>query len=456
MPKLFDFGFELFDASCSGDAARVQELLDQGADPLATTTVEAGFDYDDGFRASHFDNAGAINRFQGFTALMAACARGHLPVIKLLASAQGLALRAIDDADDKRSWTPLAFAARAGHADCVEFLLENGADPWPDPDEPPILTLASLSSRENLEAMGALLAARPDAALAFHKDRGRLASWVVACAASGRANHMIFALANTPQSALHLLNPSGMAQREAVFSGNIETLRLTLPWMEPAPSAPGAPNLFMHACQAGRLDMAQELLPWFDPHERIPPSTRSNAPFQGELSCGFNALGFAASHWTDCSQLIDWLVHLGVDAGPSGDKGLTPLMIACGARDDLLGSSARPFNALALLPLGFIDAQDRQGNTAAMSAFLISFRRAGIWANEKNPHILEMIQALCEASDLDVTNHEGLTLPNMVEQALEKNPNSLIALRAQAALQARDIDSFTRQATPSKNPSRAL
>jgi uncharacterized protein len=82
-----------------GDAARVQQLLDQGADIDKRT-----FAY-------------------GLTPLISAAGAGNTNVVALL-----LSKGANPNAPSAIGWTALMAAAWNGHAECVRMLLEHGAD----------------------------------------------------------------------------------------------------------------------------------------------------------------------------------------------------------------------------------------------------------------------------------------------------------------------------------------
>jgi len=89
---------ELFEAVKSGDAARVKELLEKGADVNAR------------------DN-------KGWTPLHLAAQKGHADVAELL-----IKNGADVNAKNNYGWTPLYAAAQEGHADVAELLIRHGAD----------------------------------------------------------------------------------------------------------------------------------------------------------------------------------------------------------------------------------------------------------------------------------------------------------------------------------------
>jgi ankyrin repeat protein len=59
-----------------------------------------------------------------YSALMLAAGNGHAAIVRRLAAAGA----AVDDVELTRGWTPLIWAAKRGHVETVETLLELGAD----------------------------------------------------------------------------------------------------------------------------------------------------------------------------------------------------------------------------------------------------------------------------------------------------------------------------------------
>lgn len=95
-----DQGDELRRAATAGDAARVKELLDKGADP------------------------NSANRYGG-TALSFACDKGHTEVVKLLLD------RGADpnSKDTFYNFTAIGWAVQKGHGEIVKLLLDKGVEP---------------------------------------------------------------------------------------------------------------------------------------------------------------------------------------------------------------------------------------------------------------------------------------------------------------------------------------
>lgn len=60
-----------------------------------------------------------------YSALMLAAGNGHTRVVGILAAAGA----AVDGVELTRGWTPLIWAAKRGHGETVQLLLELGADP---------------------------------------------------------------------------------------------------------------------------------------------------------------------------------------------------------------------------------------------------------------------------------------------------------------------------------------
>ena len=439
-PSRFEEGFEIFEAACEGDLARIEELVAQGVDPGAPTRVEAGFEP---FDPSHYDGAGRPCAFEGFTPLMAAAGHGHLDCVRFLAGLAPIEALAQAESDPMEQWSALAFAAFAGHARCVKLLLDLGASPWPDADEPPILALASSREAPNMEAIELLLDALPQAARAFHPGRDQLISWPAACAHSGQPQALRLAMSRLGVDELRSLCPEHSAQSLAVGSGSLETLRLTLLWLDPDARTPGEPTPLMLAALQGKSEMVSELCVWFDLRETF-HAAPSSFHFWPD---GGNALSFAA-RGSQSAQTLRLLIRLGSPAQPES-HGWTPLMLACGAGDSC---SPHAETGLALLDLGLgqIHARDRLGRDAAMIA-LESFsrwealagirRRSGASSTQADPTI-ELIGKLCSLACLDQVDARGESLMGWVQKKIASHPTP-IALAAAAALERRAIAQST-------------
>jgi|GEM_PF-2622158 len=90
---------ELFDAVRQGNLSRVKRCIDQGA------------------------NVHAIYTILGIKPIHVAAREGHREIIEFL-----LNKRASVNDRDKDSWTPLHYAAKRGHLEVIQFLLEKDAD----------------------------------------------------------------------------------------------------------------------------------------------------------------------------------------------------------------------------------------------------------------------------------------------------------------------------------------
>ncbi len=98
LPAYADINSDLLEAAKEGDTAKVQVLLDKGAD------------------------VNAKDNFSSWTALMFAARYGHTTIVQAL-----LDKDADVNAEDDRGWTALRFAAAAGHTKIVKLLKQAGA-----------------------------------------------------------------------------------------------------------------------------------------------------------------------------------------------------------------------------------------------------------------------------------------------------------------------------------------
>src|SRR5262249_18128957 len=90
---------QLWQAAFDGDLAGVKSALEQGADVN-------------------------VKGRGGFSALLAACRNGHLPVVEYLVDHGAH----VNQRDNMRDKTPLTAAAFQGHHEIVKYLLEHGAE----------------------------------------------------------------------------------------------------------------------------------------------------------------------------------------------------------------------------------------------------------------------------------------------------------------------------------------
>ena len=117
--------------------------------------------------ASHFPSTPLPRRTQGYSPLMHAARRGHLPLVQLLLSTGFYDPKNLS-AKSRSGKSALFLAAQANHEEVVRLLLENGADPaglmqdtWFQRFLPFIAALNSVSSSSSSGGMRRRPARRP-------------------------------------------------------------------------------------------------------------------------------------------------------------------------------------------------------------------------------------------------------------------------------------------------------
>jgi uncharacterized protein len=180
-------------AAVNGDARVIERLLAAGADANAggadgetplMTVARAGHVDAAHVLLAHGAEVDAREAWHGQTALMWAAAQGHVAMIRELV-ARGADVNARSNVEEwerqvtsepRDKWlppgglTPLLFAAREGHADCVPVLVAAGADPngtTPDGISPIVMALIN----GHYDAAGALITAGTDPNLADYAGR---------------------------------------------------------------------------------------------------------------------------------------------------------------------------------------------------------------------------------------------------------------------------------------------
>lgn len=132
----------LYHASSQGDSAKVEHLLNTGADlsskemrALMVACRKGHLDVVRVLLESDADVVNEIDEYDGMTALMWACSYGHLEVVELLLEYDADVNKVYEAEDDEvfddgynEAYTALHCACMNGHLEVAKLLLKKGAD----------------------------------------------------------------------------------------------------------------------------------------------------------------------------------------------------------------------------------------------------------------------------------------------------------------------------------------
>jgi ankyrin repeat protein len=267
----------------------------------------------------------------GKTPAMAAAGVGDLACLRALVDASSLSSRrgASDDDDvvvnghKRNAWTPLCYACKGGHLECVSFLLERGARV--DDETKEGATALSLAAREgHADVVRLLLRSGADPA---HRTANGRTALLAACAA-GEAG-AVRALLSLPPPLPPPLPPEdgkGSAAAEPDAASRSRALALLL-----AQDTSGA-SAWHEAAAKGHADCCAALCAALC----AAAATTMLGPAAAEL---VDAVGRTAAHAAalagddaGAADVIRVLAAHGWDLGARDERGATPLYYACATK----------------------------------------------------------------------------------------------------------------------------
>lgn len=362
-------------ACINGSAAMLETLLQAGADPNAArpegetallTAARTGNAAAVGVLLAHGADVHAKESWRGQDALMWAAAEGHVGAARVLLE-HGARMNARSDA----GYTPLLFAARAGHVETVQLLLAAGAG-------------ADVNETQE-QGVGALI-------MAIHNAHFELATLLLEKGADPNLDasgytplHLALQVRNLDLDALPGPVPTGTLDS----LGLIKTLlarsadpnaRMTKRFVDlPAPvhlSLVGA-TPFLLAAKAADLEVMRLLLAsGADPLAR----TKANATaLMAAAGVGY-AQGKSPGSETEALEALRLTLELGGDVNAADDFGFTALhgaairgansivrfLVERGARLDVANTKGQTPLALAAEGDGRVSTIKKQPHTAAL------------------------------------------------------------------------------------------